>query len=97
MKETIRIIKGIRYRCRDLGCDDLERAAQNRLMVANQEHTTAYRMVEDYLTHTPQNKPLPSWIPLGELPDVDRRDWREHGGGREELLQKEKEVSVVET
>ena len=82
MKETIRIINGKRYRCRDTGCDDPERAAENRKMVANRENTTAYLDVENYLTHTPPRRPLPDWIPTGELPQVNRQDWREHGGER---------------
>lgn len=78
--ETIKIINGKRYRCRDLGCDDLDRARRNRLIVANKLFTTFYEQVESWFRHTPLSQPLPLWMPLGELPSVDKRDWQEHGG-----------------
>ena len=80
--EKIKIINGIRYRCRDLGCDDPDRARRNRLIVANKLFTTFYEQVESWFKHTPLHSSLPPWMPLGELPNVDKRDWREHGGGQ---------------
>ena len=59
---------------RDIGCDDPERAARNRKMVADKEYTTAYEQVENYFTHTPLDKPLPPWMPVGELPVVDEHN-----------------------
>ena len=75
--ETIRIIDGHRYCCRDVGCDDLERARYNREIVARRMFTTSYQEVEYYLTHTPLHRPLPLWIPQGQLPQVGKHESRE--------------------
>ena len=60
----------------DLGCNDYDRAAWNRWMVKNRLRTIGYEVVENYLRHSPRNYPLPSWIPQGELPVVNERDWQ---------------------
>lgn len=80
--ETIRIINGKRYRCRDLGCDDLDRARRNRLIIANKLFTTFYEQTESWFRHTPLGSPLPLWMPLGSLPEISKKDWQEHGGGQ---------------
>jgi len=54
------------YRCYDIGCDDFDRAEQNRKMIADKENIEAYLKVEEALDRTPLRRPLPSWIPLGE-------------------------------
>ena len=43
---TYRTIDGIRYRCRDTGCDDLERAERNREMVAQNQFIDFWLMLE---------------------------------------------------
>lgn len=67
-KGTIRTIDGIRYCCYDIGCLDFERAAYNRLIIANKWFTTFYRAVESWLVSTPLNHVLPKWMPTGVLP-----------------------------
>ena len=81
--ETIRIIKGKRYRCLDVGVDDLERAEYNRFIVANKLFTTFYEQMEAWFTHTPLNYPLPSWMPLGVLPEVSGRGYQQDSGEEE--------------
>lgn len=80
MIEVIRIIDGIRYRCRDIGCDNPVRAAWNRYIVKHGLFTTFWRELEYTLALTPQSEALPSWIPLGVLPQVSKQDWRQYGG-----------------
>lgn len=75
--EVIRTINGIRYRCKDTGCSDFDRAVENRYMVANSLFTTMYQQVESYLLHSPLRKPLPEWMPTGELVNVGKEHWRE--------------------
>ena len=72
--ETIRIIRKIQYRCQDIGCDDFDRAARNRLLVSGKMFTNNYEAVERAIKHLPILKPLPYWIPRGELPEVSERD-----------------------
>ena len=79
---TIKTTNNTHYRYFDVGLDDPERAARNRLMVKNKEFTTAYQIVERYLTHTPLKTALPSWVPQDELVHVGKEDWGQHGGGR---------------
>ena len=79
---TYRIIDGVLCCCKDTGCDDFDRAEFNRYIIANKLFTTGYILVEEALAHTPLSEILASWIPQGELPQVDRKDWQQHGGER---------------
>ena len=72
--ETIRIIRKIQYRCQDIGCDDFDRAARNRLLVSGKMFTNNYEAIEKAVKHLPIHKPLPYWIPRGELLEVSERD-----------------------
>lgn len=83
MPKALRKIGGILYRCRDVGCPNLARAAWNRVIVKEGLFTTFWVRLEKALEGVPRNKPLPSWIPLGVLPQASEQDWRQHGGGRE--------------
>ena len=77
---THRTIDGVLYRCVDTGCDDLERAKRNRLIVSEGLFTTFYQMMEASLSRTPLGTKIAKWIPLGNLPEVSRQDWRQYGG-----------------
>ncbi len=66
----------------DIGCDDFARAAQNRQMVKDKANDEIYQRIEQWFKKTPLGAPLPSWMPLGKLPTLEKRDWQENGGGR---------------
>ncbi len=74
MVTHIRLItyKGVQYLCRDVGCDDFDRAKINRQIVASRMFTTAYQMVENWLATSPLSRPFPSWVPIGRLPSGGR-------------------------
>lgn len=78
---TIRTIKGLPYCCRDVGCPDFEAAKRSREKVADKLCILAYLVVENTVRHTPLKHALPAWVPLGNLPSVDKKDWQQHGGG----------------
>ena len=82
MKEkiTYRMIDGVPCRCLDTGADDFEQAEQNRYIIANKLFTLGYVQAEEAVAHTPLKQSLASWIPQGSLPQVGKRDWRQHGG-----------------
>ena len=61
----------------DVGCDDFGNAARNRERVRKGENTAAYQISEAVVKAWPRNKPLPLWIPQGDLPQI--------GKSREEL------------
>ena len=63
MKRTLRIIEGVVCACYDVGCADLERAGDNRQMVANKENISFYLAVEAALRAIPEHSLLPTWIP----------------------------------
>ncbi len=67
-------------RFRDIGCDDFEKAARNREMVAQKRNISWYLMVETFLRGWPLTKPLPSWIPLGRIPMISKHEnlWGMH-------------------
>ena len=67
---TYRLIDGKIYKCKDIGCDDFARAARSRVLMASGVHNVYYDYIKRYLSHTPARNPLPSWMPLGELPQV---------------------------
>jgi len=73
-KRWLDILDDILYYLIDIGVDDLDRAAQNRQMVANKEHTQGYLEVEDYLrrSHKKSGR-LPDWM-IGSLPHVGKKD-----------------------
>ena len=85
MKSKLRQIDGLVYRCYDVGCDDFERAKLNRKIIKESLFATGYKLVEEALRRTPLGKPLPSWITLGELPVVGKKDWRQNSGGNHGL------------
>ena len=58
------------------GCDDLEKAARNREMVASKKYISGYVEVETYLKGASLREPLPDWIPLGSLPIITKEDLR---------------------
>lgn len=65
--EVLRAINGTLYRCRDIGCDDFDRAARNRLLISSRLFTTAYQFVESYLEHAPLRLHLPRWLEEGGI------------------------------
>ncbi len=56
----------------DIGCTDFTRAAANRIMVARGRNITGYLDVESAVRRCPRNKPLPGWIPLGNMPKIGK-------------------------
>ena len=91
---TRRTIDGIPCRCLDIGCDDLERAARNRLIIKEKLFTTFYLLMEASLSRTPLGQRPAKWIPLGELPQVNRKDWQQYGGEKEGLYEMEEKLVV---
>ena len=86
---TYRVIDGCLYRCQDIGCPDFDRAERNREMVKNGERTLGYLVVEMCLSATPLTRRLPSWVPQGELPIVNKKDWQQYGGDKGGLYEEE--------
>jgi len=82
--EVIRIIKGICYHCRDVGCNDFDRAARNRLLVSNGLFTTAYQFVENWFEHAPLGGRLPRWLRENQI--YDRLSGDEGGNNEEEQV-----------
>jgi len=80
-KETIRTIDGKKYRCLDLGCEDLERASRNRLIVSDKLFTVAYILTESALQSTPLTAPLPGWITIGRVPQTNGQNFSGGQGG----------------
>ena len=67
---------------KDIGCADFVRAAANRIMVARGQNIIGYLEVESALRRCPRNKPLPAWIPLGNMPKIgkgERNALYQHG------------------
>ncbi len=60
----------------DLGCNDFKGAARNRRMVKWKRNIVGYLEVEAILKNTPLSKPLPSWVPVGNLPKVGKEEYR---------------------
>ena len=77
MKKTYRVIDGETRCCIDVGVDDLKQAEYNRYIVAQQLFTTFYTLMENWLTHSPQESFLPAWMPQGSLPQVSKETWNE--------------------
>ncbi len=50
--------------------NDLERAKLNRKIISEKLYTEGYIEVENALTGLPTSKPLPAWIPKGNLPYI---------------------------
>jgi hypothetical protein len=76
-----RLIDGTYYICTDIGCPDWQRAEDNRYMVKHRLKITGYLKIEEAVVHTPLSQPLPSWIPLGELPLASNGERHDYGGG----------------
>ena len=74
--------RGVRV---DIGCDDFKKAARNREMVAKKRNIIAYLMVEAVLKGWPLSKPLPIWVPTGELMIIRKKDLRQWGGFMHEI------------
>ena len=55
---------------RSLLCDDFEKAACNREMVARKLNVEAYIKVENFLAGYSAGLPLPNWVPTGNLPRI---------------------------
>ena len=77
---TRRCIDGVYYTCLDIGCDDLERAEQNRRMVANKDNVAGYLQIEAAVGRTPLGQALPKWIPIGVVHTVAKELWSELRG-----------------
>lgn len=80
------------YIAQDVGCDDFDKAARNREMVAQKEKITNYLLIEHAVTKAPIRCPILYYhdstgqlqrIPLGHVPSVSKQDWQQFGGGRE--------------
>ena len=75
-------------------------AACNRIRVKYGLFTTAYLMAENWLKSSPPSRPLPSWIPRGELPKVSENEasynqlQREHEEVWAEYLDAKKEMET---
>ena len=69
----------------DVGCDDFGKAARNREMVAGKHNILAYLMTEAVLKGWPLAKPLPGWIPTGNLISVGEEEFRRMKGAFHEL------------
>lgn len=67
-----RVINGKNYLCKDVGCDDFDSAERNRGMVARKENISGYIQIEAIVKAWPSRKPLPYWIPQGDLPQVGK-------------------------
>ncbi len=91
-----RYVDGELYLCKDIGCDDFDQAKRSRELEGNYAATTGYQQVESALAHTPLNKPLPLWIPRGELIQIGGKEWRILGGEREGIHELA-EAIVVDT
>ena len=66
----------------DCGCDDLAAAARNRRRIKSGENLTWWLWYEAVVKSWPLRKPLPFWLPQGELPKVGKheaKELREHG------------------
>ena len=53
---------------------DYERAAQNREMVKHNRYSTGYEEVAAILKSWPRKRPLPYWVPQGELPQIGKHE-----------------------
>ena len=62
----------------DIGCADFDNAARNRKLVANKECVEGYIEVERALERIPLNKPLPSWMPQGNIPQAIKKSVVSH-------------------
>lgn len=60
---TYRYIDGTLYACQDVGCPDLERARQNRIIISNKLFTSWWIEMEAALDRTPKWADLPDSIP----------------------------------
>ena len=87
-KITIRNIDGIYYHCHDIGCPDFDRAEYNRFIIKNGLFTTFYELMENWLLNTPPSRPLPSWMPLGDIPRANGRTafWEQSERERKEVV-----------
>ena len=85
---TIRNIDGICYHCNDIGCNDFDRAEYNRFIIKNGLFTTFYELMENWLLDTPPSRPLPSWMPLGDIPRASGRTdfWEQSERERKEAV-----------
>ena len=69
-----RKIDNIWCQCIDAGCNDFERAARNRKMIANKENILGYLWIEAIVRAWPRNKLLPGWLSTGEFPTVNKHE-----------------------
>ena len=85
---TIRNIDGVYYHCVDIGCNDFDRAEHNRFIIKNKLFTTFYELMENWLLNTPPSRPLPSWMPFGEIPKANGRTafWEQSERERKEVV-----------
>lgn len=61
----------------DVGCNDFAAAARNREMIANKENIVWWLWMESVRDKCPYSKPLPYWIPQGDIPKIGKREERE--------------------
>ena len=86
--ETWRIVDGHWRLCTDIGCDDFDRAEYNRFIIKNGLFTTFYELMENWLLNTPPSRPLPSWMPFGDIPRANGRTdfWEQSERERKEVV-----------
>ncbi len=77
---VLRVIDGKAYLCKDIGCDDFDQAARNRVIVSEKLFITFWLAMENVVRNTPLSCHLPSWIPLGQLPQIGKKDWQQYSG-----------------
>lgn len=70
--KVIREIDGVPTVCTDIGCDDFQRAKENRERIASGYASRYWDWLDHALQRTPIGKPLPPWVPQGDLPSVGR-------------------------
>ena len=60
-------------------CRDYENALRNREMIRLKQNISAYVLIEIAIRNCPHRKPLPAWIPQGDVPVVDKSEITELG------------------
>uniref|UniRef100_A0A6M3JJF5 Uncharacterized protein n=1 Tax=viral metagenome TaxID=1070528 RepID=A0A6M3JJF5_9ZZZZ len=73
-------VKGKIYTATDVGCPDFDRAKENREIVCQSLYSTFYDRVHNWISHTSVHLPFPSWLPMGYVPNVGNKDWKNFGG-----------------
>lgn len=60
-----------------MDAEELEKARLNRERVARHENEAYYTLIEKTVRLTPIDKPLPPWIPMGNLPALSEKEFKQ--------------------